>query len=269
MQGTTRPRFGTTAWPPGLLLPVSDFWPVDFAVRELLEVDTGDADAVEVFLRAWAWDPEANFTGFDATDPAEHQRVRWGQWCARAVLEMRRAAQEGTEPDYERIGPPVQLLLAAARHGRVDPDMVKQVEHNTAIGLPERPRPGESLPGAVDNLVNGFLEEYLRDWTQPRVSLSGDAGEHAHQPVWWAEQVAAQLFNYVSQESGWQRCANDPAHPDGRGQWFTVQRTDRRKAGGYGPQDASRKARFCSRQCARAHTERERRRRRREEGTQA
>jgi hypothetical protein len=81
----------------------------------------------------------------------------------------------------------------------------------------------------------------------------------------WDDIVAVQLYNYVAQRPTWQRCDNAPWHGNRQPAWFTVQRTDRRKRDGYGPQDAGKRVRFCSRACAKSFTERERRRRLKED----
>lgn len=246
-QHTEWPRLGTTVWPPGLLLPIPDRWPPDFATRELLDVDARDPDQVTAFLTEWG-DPASPFDHARHVDAAG-LLIDHAQRCALVIREVAIATQQDRAPRPS-------VLLAAMHAALTDLDTGQPV----AVPADAGADPSVAAAAVGSLLVEPFLAHHLQ-WAYPRLAVVGF--EHEPEPLTWADAVAGQLFNYVSQRTPWQQCGNEPAHTGGRGRWFTVQRTDRRKPGGYGPRGAD-TARFCSRQCARAFTERQRRRRQRD-----
>lgn len=249
-QGQNVTRFGTTAWPPGVVFPepmsvrldaaggvTARALPPDFAARELLAVNPEDAEAVEAWTAEYGPPSRSAFYAIWDAAPPEGAEAQ--------ALALRRAQQAAT------------YVLAEI----LDSDHAPEPY---ALDWPDA-IPEQATPG-----FQAFL--WSRNLLQPRAPfIATDPAQVDAQNKYgtWDEIAAVQLYNYVSQRPTWQHCDNAPWHGNvlhGRvlPPWFTVQRTDRRKRGGHGPQDAGKRVRFCTRECAKAYTERERRRRAKE-----
>lgn len=251
-------------WPPGVVLPdplLSETFkplPADFASREVFAVDAGDPEQVAAWLGRYGPPDDADDTAAaligaqqaasfvladligedDAPEPFVTATYREHLESFREHIRSRRADAEtaGHQPDdFDR----------GHAHGQ------SQAYSDVLAGLDALETPAHE--------AEQWIAARLHRWA-PRLIVEPDATPHL---CGWDVAVAVQLFNYVSRRPPWQRCANDPAHPGGRGQWFTVQRTRRRARDGYGPNRSG--VRFCSDQCRKAFTERERRRRLRDQ----
>lgn len=217
----------------------------DFAVREVLTADADDGETV------WRWLTDYGLPYLDLErEPFETADVN-ADWAIRVQRRaMTRARQAATFVLGELLDvpdvPPTYTTPDAPADG------------------PGAGDPGwEASQWIGDRLRFGFAPTIVTTERQLRIRQTWRT---------WDEIVAVQLFNFVSARPTWQLCENAPWHgnalgPDVLPPWFTVQRTDRRKRGGHGPQDAGKRVRFCTRQCAKAFTERERRRRRTKENS--
>lgn len=255
-------------------------FPADFALRELRLVDVDDGEALAAFQHMWGW------SGGDPPHGSVLLDVLGGDGYGAPYLDdFDRMAVKGSrvvrvQTLRERIViaravvDVVQAFVMAEHGGGHSSAQPDRVGGPTWVGCQRAWRDGLAPIAASLQEINRSSEDWW--WTEGwemywlRELQAGLNTVPAGMVTVWGEQVrparvswyavvCVEMAAALASLDLWHRCANERAHA-ADGVWFTQKRT-RRRAGHGTPHKVG--LSYCSDNCEKAATERERRRRRR------